>query len=41
MQAVMEQNFLSPEHLAAHRAAVLDFISAALFRQCQSEGERA
>ena len=41
MQAVMGEDFLSPEHLAAHRDAVLDFVSAGLFRQPQSEGLRA
>jgi len=43
MRAVTGCDPLSPERLAEHRAAVLDFISTALFRHRtgQSEGERA
>jgi len=42
MQAATGHDPLSPERLAEHRAAVLDFISTALFRESsgQSEGAR-
>jgi len=43
MQAATGRDPLSPERLAEHRAAVLDFVSSALFRESsgQSEGARA
>ena len=42
LRAVAGIDPFAPEHVAARRAAVLDFISAALFRQdANSGGERA
>jgi len=42
MQAVTGRDPLSPENLAEHRAAILDFVSSALFRASatRSQGER-
>ncbi len=36
MQRIMDFNPLAPERIAERRAAVLDFISAALFQSCSS-----